>query len=71
MEISLKKLAVRAKIKSPDLLTRSVGRQLYGEIRKSMEPMADEEVLVVDFSAIQDIDSSFVEEFIVNLILNA
>lgn len=71
MEISLKKLAVRAKIKSPDLLTRSVGRQLYGEIRKSMEPMADEEVLVVDFSGIQVIDSSFVDEFIVKLILNA
>jgi hypothetical protein len=70
MEISLKKLAARAKIKSPDLLTRSVGRLLYGEIRKSMEIMADEEVLVVDFGGIQVIDSSFIDEFIVKLILN-
>jgi hypothetical protein len=52
MEITVKKIAEKAKVKSPDLLTRSVGRSLYEELKKAISISGDDEVIVIDFKGV-------------------
>ena len=70
MEITVKKIAEKARIKSPDLLTRGVGRSLYGELKKAISISAEDEVIVLDFKGVKVIDSSFIDEFIVRMIID-
>ncbi len=69
MEINVKKLAAKAKIKSPDLLTRAVGRTMFKHLLMAAEPAAEGEVVVLDFAGFQVLDSSFIDEFIVKFII--
>ncbi|PKL36161.1 MAG: hypothetical protein CVV44_18255 [Spirochaetae bacterium HGW-Spirochaetae-1] len=71
MVVQIKKVAQRIKIKSPDLLTRPVGRAMYEEIKKDLSVIKDEEVVILDFLDIRVIDSSFIDEFIIKLLNDA
>lgn len=71
MVISVKKLAAKAKIKSPDLLTRAVGRTMFRYLLQSAGPAAEGEVVVLDFEGFQVLDSSFIDEFIVKFIISS
>ena len=68
MIVQIKKLAQKIKIKSPDLLTRPIGRAMYEEIKKDLSVIKDEEVVILDFLDIRVIDSSFIDEFIIKLL---
>lgn len=70
MEIHVKKLAMKAGFKSPDLLTRAVGRSLYKSLVKAASAAGENEVVVLDFAEIGVLDSSFIDEFIVKFILD-
>lgn len=71
MVIKVKKKAEELKLRSPDLITRHMGRALYGSVMSLVEAMGDDETLVLDFEGVKVIDSSFVDEFIVRLILDS
>ena len=68
MEINVRKLAEQEKIKSPDLLTRVIGRTLFSRLLKHIEISGNDEVIVLDFTDIKVMDSSFIDEFIVKFI---
>ena len=71
MVIRVKKNAEELKLKTPDLITRHMGRALYGSVKTLVGRMGEGETLVLDFEGIKVIDSSFVDEFIVRLILDS
>ncbi|MBN2077649.1 MAG: STAS-like domain-containing protein [Spirochaetes bacterium] len=71
MVIKVKKKAEEMKLKSPDLITRHMGREIYGAVSSLVGSMGDGETLVLDFEGVKVIDSSFVDEFIVRLILES
>jgi anti-anti-sigma regulatory factor len=68
MILQIKNTARDLKIRLPDLITRPVGRRMYERTRKSMAHVGDGEVVLVDFSGVQVIDSSFIDEFLLRLI---
>jgi 6-pyruvoyl-tetrahydropterin synthase len=55
----------------PDLITRPVGRTMYEAIRDITSGLSDNETFVLDFAGIKVIDSSFIDEMIVKLILDS
>jgi len=69
MVISLKKLAGEIKIDVPDLITRQMGKAIFEIISGKLKSMHENELLVLDFEAIQVIDASFIDELIIKLIL--
>jgi len=71
MVIAIKKKAEELKIKSPDLITRHMGRIMYNAIKAIVENIGDGETLVLDFDGIKVIDSSFIDEMIVKLIVDS
>jgi len=71
MVISIRKKADELKQKGPDLLTRPVGRLMYQSIRAMLEHIREGETLVLDFQNIKVIDSSFIDEMIVRLVLDS
>ncbi|MBN2436936.1 MAG: STAS-like domain-containing protein [Spirochaetes bacterium] len=68
MIISIKKIAKTLKSDSPDLLTRPTGRRFFEQAIKKLENASTDETVICDFSGIEVIDPSFVDEFIVKLI---
>jgi hypothetical protein len=71
MVININKKAEGLKLKMPDLITRHVGRAMYELVKKQVENINDGETLVLDFGGIKVIDSSFIDEMIVRLILDS
>jgi hypothetical protein len=71
MVISIRKKADELKQKGPDLLTRPVGRLMYQSISAMLEHIREGETLVLDFQGIKVIDSSFIDEMIVRLVLDS
>jgi len=71
MVIIIQKKAEELKIKTPDLITRPLGRQMYSTVRKAVEHVDGGETVVLDFTGIKVIDSSFIDEMIVKLILDS
>jgi hypothetical protein len=71
MIISLKKLSDELKIKIPDLITRPIGRYVYEKVRESMKIIHDGEVVIIDFQGIRVADLSFIDEFIVRMVLDS
>jgi len=71
MVINIQKKADELKIKTPDLITRPLGRQMYNAVRNAVEHVEGGETVVLDFSGIKVIDSSFIDEMIVKLILDS
>ncbi|MCP4135614.1 MAG: STAS-like domain-containing protein [bacterium] len=68
MVIRIKKVAKDLRIKTPDLITRPVGRRIYKKIKNLLGNITHNEVIVLDFDEIKVIDSSFVDELIVSII---
>jgi len=71
MIINVAKLAKEAKIKTPDLITRPVGRIVYVKMKEKLSIIGEGETVVLDFENIKVIDSSFIDEFLVKLIIDA
>ncbi len=71
MIIEVKKIAKEQKIKIPDLITRPVGRALYERVRSNLQFLTDGEVVLLDFEGIMVMDTSFIDEFLVKIILDS
>lgn len=71
MIIEIKKIASDIKIHVPDLITRSVGRRMYKKVGKQLQYISDGETVLLDFAKIKVIDPSFIDEFVVRLILDS
>jgi hypothetical protein len=71
MVINIQKKAEELKIKTPDLITRPMGKRMYNYVKGAVEHVDGGETVVLDFSGIKVIDSSFIDEMIVKLILDS
>jgi hypothetical protein len=71
MVINVLKMAKEAKVKVPDLITRPVGRIMFNKAMDKLANISEEEILLLDFEGIKVTDSSFIDEFIVKLILDS
>lgn len=71
MEVKIGNLSKKNRQKSSDLITRPVGRNMYKKVTESMKIISEGEVVVLDFENIRVIDSSFIDEFIVRLIMDS
>src|SRR3990172_12357491 len=71
MVINIFKKAEELGCKPPDLITRPVGRTMYGYLRSAPQTVEDGGTLVLDFTGIKVIDSSFIDEMLVKLLLDA
>lgn len=67
----ISKLAKEIKHNGADLITRPIGRKMYAKIRDKMKDISNHEVMVLDFEGIRVIDSSFIDEMIVRLIIDS
>ena len=71
MVIIIRKKADELKQKGPDLITRPMGRLMYQSIKSMLEHIREDETLLLDFLNIKVIDSSFIDEMIVRLVLDS
>lgn len=71
MNIVIKKIADELNVQIPDLITRHVGKNMYYEFKEIIRDIVDGEVAVLDFSNIRVIDPSFIDEFLVKLIIDS
>lgn len=71
MNIVIKKIADVLDVQIPDLITRHVGKNMYFEFKEIIRDIVDGEVAVLDFSGIRVIDPSFIDEFLVKLIIDS
>ncbi|MDA3899376.1 MAG: DUF4325 domain-containing protein [Spirochaetes bacterium] len=68
MLLSIEKMAKSMKVDLPDLITRPTGRRFYENAIKKLVNVSADETVLCDFSGVEVIDPSFVDEFIVKLI---
>ena len=68
MIIKVEIVAREMKVKIPDLITRPVGRLMYSATNEKLEIIEEGETVIIDFTGIKVIDSSFIDEYIVKLI---
>ena len=71
MVVSVFKKAEELHCRLPDLITRPVGRIMYDTISNSVSSLSEGETLVLDFDGIKVIDSSFIDEMLIKLLLNS
>jgi hypothetical protein len=71
MIIDVAKVARELKVKLPDLITRPVGRTVYAATVEKLSVIGAGETVILDFGGIKVIDSSFIDEYIVKLILDS
>lgn len=71
MVIDVAKAAKEAKFKIPDLITRPVGRGVYAATAGKLTIIGSGETVILDFSGVKVIDSSFIDEYIVKLVLDS
>ncbi len=71
MIVDVAKIAKGIKVKLPDLITRPVGRIMYSATVEKLSIIGEGETVILDFSGIKVIDSSFIDEYIVKLILDS
>jgi len=71
MIIDVAKIAKEVKIKLPDLITRPVGRMMYAATLDKLSFAGSGETVVLDFTGIKVIDSSFIDEYIVKLVIDS
>ncbi len=71
MIIDVSKIAKELKVKLPDLITRPVGRIMYTATLDKLLEIGIGETVILDFNGVKVIDSSFVDEYIVKLILDS
>ncbi len=71
MRVEIKKIAKDLKIALPDLITRPVGRKMYERVKKQLSVIHEDEVVLLDFEGIKVVDSSFIDEFLLRLIMDS
>jgi hypothetical protein len=71
MIIDVAKIAKELKVKLPDLITRPVGRMMYAATAGKLSIIGAGETVILDFNSVKVIDSSFIDEYIVKLILDS
>jgi len=71
MIIDVAKVAKGIKVKLPDLITRPVGRMMYAATAEKLSIIGTGETVILDFFGVKVIDSSFIDEYIVKLILDS
>ena len=71
MIINMYKKSDELNCKPPDLITRPVGRVMYKSVRTMIDSAMDGETILFDFNGIRVIDSSFIDETIVKLIVDS
>jgi hypothetical protein len=71
MIISILKKVKEVKISFPDLITRPSGKKMFESVISSLDIISENETILMDFAGIGVIDSSFIDEFIVKLILES
>ena len=67
----IKELAKQLKYKSPDLITRPIGRDMYSLIIKKIKNVNEGETIIIDFEEIKVIDSSFIDECLIKLLIDS
>ena len=68
MVIRIQKTASDLHFNSPDLITRPLGRKMYEKVRNMLKNVSHGETVILDFSGIMVVDTSFIDEFLVRLI---
>ena len=71
MIIEIKKIADELNVIIPDLITRHVGKSMYNDVKNILSGIVNGEVAVLDFNTIRVIDPSFIDEFLVKLIIDS
>jgi hypothetical protein len=71
LTINMYALAERLGCSPPDLITRPAGRDVYGHLKRVLNDLGDGGTMVLDFSGVKVIDSSFIDEMLVNILLEA
>ncbi len=71
MIITILKKVKDLKISAPDLITRPSGKKVFESVKSSLDIISENETILIDFKGIGVIDSSFIDEFIVKLILES
>ncbi len=71
MIINIAKISRQVSVKGPDLITRPVGRSVYEKITEKIMSVGNSETVILDFEGFKVLDSSFIDEAIVKLQLDA
>jgi len=71
MIIDIAKTAKEMKVKLPDLITRPVGREMYAVTIKKLAIISVFETVILNFNEIKVLDSSFIDEYLVKLIIDS
>ncbi len=71
MVIKIHKTADDLKISTPDLIARANGRMIYERVKKQLHRIDSGETVIIDFDGIKVIDSSFIDEFLVKVIMES
>ena len=71
MIIDVAKTAKEIKVNLPDLITRPVGRAMYANTIKKLAIVTISETVVLNFNEIKVLDSSFIDEYLVKLIIDS
>jgi len=71
MIIDIAKTAKEIKVNLPDLITRLVGRVMYAATMKKLVIITISETVILNFNGIKVLDSSFIDEYLVKLILDS
>lgn len=68
MIIEIRKIALELKVKLPDLITRPLGRKMFGKVKNLLSHAGEKEVVILDLTGIKVMDSSFIDEFLLQLL---
>ena len=71
MIIDIVKTAKEIKVNLPDLITRPVGRVMYAATVKKLVIITISETVILNFNGIKVLDSSFIDEYLVKLIIDS
>jgi hypothetical protein len=71
MIIDVAKTAKEMRVNLPDLITRLIGREMYAATVKKLVIIAISETVILNFDKIKVMDSSFIDEYLVKLIIDS
>ncbi len=71
MVIKIKKISEDLQVTIPDLITRPIGRMMYLTVKDTLSHIRNGDGVILDFQDIRVMDPSFIDEFIVKLILDS
>jgi len=71
MVIKIKTISDDLQLNIPDLITRPIGKMMYLAVKKTLSDVANGDGVILDFKDIRVMDPSFIDEFIVKLLLDS